>query len=136
MEESREIKEEGAVLKQPSAECAGLKQPKVPKASRYYYRHRDEVLARRRERLMADPEYVAKQKAREEAKKAREEAKRAREAAREEKRQKMAKLLEEAQERREGEKQRKETAEAEREAKRREMATLLGLEPPGKKINR
>ncbi len=70
-----------------------VKIPKVPKASRYYYRHREDILARRRERLMADPEYVAKQNAREEAKEAKEAAKRAREEAKEEKRKRMAALL-------------------------------------------
>ena len=95
-----------------------LKEPKVPKASRYYYRHREDILARRRERLMADPEYVAKQKAREEAKEAKEAAKRAREEAKQKAREEAKKASEE----------KKKESQKERRAR---MAKLLGLESPG-----
>lgn len=44
-----------------------LKLPQVNKNTRFYYRHREEIAAARKERLMADPEYVAKQEAKEAA---------------------------------------------------------------------
>jgi len=42
-----------------------VKLPQVNKNTRFYYRHREEIAAARKERLMADPEYVAKQEAKE-----------------------------------------------------------------------
>ena len=57
-----------------------LKLPQVNKNTRFYYRHREEIAAARKERLMADPEYVAKQEAKEAARVAREAAKAEREA--------------------------------------------------------
>ena len=39
--------------------------PKNTKENRYYYRHRDEVLARKKEQRMSDPEYRARQEERE-----------------------------------------------------------------------
>lgn len=109
-----------------SDSVAGLKAPKVPKASRYYYRHREEILERRRARLSADPEYVAKQKAREESKRAREEAKRAREAAA-----KKAREEAKAKAREEAKKACEEAKKETQEERRARMARLLGLEPPG-----
>ena len=51
------------------------KQRKKDKVLRYYYRHREELREKRREKLMKDPEYVAKQEAKE-AKEAEKERKR------------------------------------------------------------
>jgi hypothetical protein len=67
-------------------ETPEVKLPKNTKENRYYYRHREEVLERKRQKRMEDPEYQAKIKAREEAKIAREAAKKAKEEAKEEKR--------------------------------------------------
>jgi len=52
-----------------------VKLPKNCKENRYYYRHREEILEKKRQKRLEDPEYQAKQKAKEEAKKAKEEAK-------------------------------------------------------------
>jgi hypothetical protein len=60
-----------------SAEEATMKLPQVNKNTRYYYRHREEIAAARKERLMADPEYVAKQAAKEAARVAKEAAREA-----------------------------------------------------------
>jgi hypothetical protein len=51
------------------------KLPKNCKENRYYYRHREEILERKKQKRLEDPEYQAKQLAKEEAKKAKEEAK-------------------------------------------------------------
>jgi hypothetical protein len=80
---------------------------KNPKASRYYYRHREKVLEQRRQKKLQDPEYVAKMNAREAAKEAREAAKKLKEEA-------AKKLREEA-----------------KEEKRAKMAKLLGVDSPG-----
>lgn len=53
----------------------GIKLPKNPKAMRWYYRHRDEILEKKRQQRLEDPEYQAKQKEKEEKKKQREEEK-------------------------------------------------------------
>jgi hypothetical protein len=37
-----------------------VKQPKNNKGNRYYYRHREEILARKREQRLADPDALAK----------------------------------------------------------------------------
>ena len=52
-----------------------IKVPKDKRSARYYYNHRDEILARRKEKLLQDPEYVAKKEAKERKKKEKEEAK-------------------------------------------------------------
>lgn len=52
-----------------------VKLPKMCKEIKYYYRHREEILEKKRLKKLEDPEYQAKQKAKEEAKKAKEEAK-------------------------------------------------------------
>lgn len=62
------------------------KMPKDCKGNRYYYRHREEILARRKEKLMEDPEYRKKAEEREKRKEEREKERAAREALREEKR--------------------------------------------------
>lgn len=49
------------------------KLPKNSKENRYYYRHRDEILEKKRQKRLEDPEYQAKVKEREEAKKRKEE---------------------------------------------------------------
>ena len=42
-----------------------VKLPKNTAENRYYYRHREEVLARKKEQRMADPEYRARQEIKE-----------------------------------------------------------------------
>ena len=56
-----------------------IKLPKNCKENRYYYKHREEILEKRRLARLADPEYQAKQKAREEEKKRGEEDRKRRE---------------------------------------------------------
>jgi hypothetical protein len=51
------------------------KLPKNCKENRYYYRHREEILEKKRLKRLEDPEYQAKQLAKEEAKKNEEEKK-------------------------------------------------------------
>jgi hypothetical protein len=51
------------------------KLPKNCKETRYYYRHREDILERKKQKRLEDPEYQAKQLAKEEAKKAKEEEK-------------------------------------------------------------
>lgn len=51
------------------------KLPKNCKETRYYYRNRDRILEKRRQKRLEDPEYQAKQKQKEDAKKAKEEEK-------------------------------------------------------------
>ena len=41
--------------------------PKLCKENRYYYRHREEILARQKQRKMEDPEFAARCQAREKA---------------------------------------------------------------------
>lgn len=60
---------------QEPSESETMKLPKNCKENRYYYRHREEILERKRQKRLEDPEYQAKQKAKEEAKKAKEEEK-------------------------------------------------------------
>lgn len=45
-----------------------IKLPKDCKETRYYYKHREEILARRKEKKLEDPEYQMKQQAKKEAK--------------------------------------------------------------------
>lgn len=52
-----------------------VKLPKNSKVTRYYYKHREEILERKKLKRLEDPEYQAKQKAKEEAKKKKEEEK-------------------------------------------------------------
>lgn len=97
----------------PNSEEAGIKIPKNCKENRYYYRHREEVLERKKQKKLENPEYQAKVQAREEKKKAAEEAKKAKE---------------EAKKAKEEEKKAKEIA---REIKRAKTAKLLGVDSPG-----
>jgi chromatin assembly factor 1 subunit A len=93
-----------------------IKLPQLTKGLRYYYRHRDELSAARRERQMHDPEYQAKQAAKEEAKRAKEEAKQ--------------KVKEEAKEAKEAkEKAKKEEAQRIKDEKRKIKEQLLGIRP-------
>jgi hypothetical protein len=50
-----------------------IKIPKNKRSARYYYAHRDEILARRKEKLLEVPEYAAKQAEKERKKKEKEE---------------------------------------------------------------
>lgn len=60
---------------EPTQTEDSVKLPKNTKGNRYYYKHREEILEKKRQQRLEDPEYQAKQKAKEEAKKAKEEAK-------------------------------------------------------------
>jgi hypothetical protein len=51
------------------------KLPKNCKETKYYYTHREQILERKKQKRLEDPEYQAKQLAKEKAKKAKEEAK-------------------------------------------------------------
>ena len=51
------------------------KMPELNKHNKYYYKHREDILARRKERQLANPKYQAKQKAKQEAKEKKEEEK-------------------------------------------------------------
>lgn len=84
------------------------KQRKNEKGLRYYYRHREELQEKRRQKLMADPEYVAKQEARRLAKEERERMVAERKAAKEAKAERDAR------------------AKAEREERRRQKAARVG----------
>jgi hypothetical protein len=111
-----------------------IKAPKNCKENRYYYRHREELLEKRRLKRLQDPEYQAKQKAKEEAKqKAKEEALKKKE----EERLKKLKAKEEANKLHEEE--RKKQIEERFREKAKKKAELLGvtpLKPSGVKINR
>lgn len=52
---------------------------KICKEKRYYYRHREKILEKRRQKRLQDPAYQEKLRLREEKKHAREEEKKARE---------------------------------------------------------
>ena len=72
----------------------GVKMPKNSKENRYYYRHREEIIARRRAKRLEDPEYQAKLREKEEKKKRKEEeAKRQKEERSRERAKKKAELL-------------------------------------------
>lgn len=95
---------------------ADIKLPKNTKGIKYYYRHREEILEKRRLKNLEDPEYQAKQLAKEEAKKAKEE-------------ERILKLKEKEEQR----KLKEENKEKEKEERRRERAKkkaeLLGIKP-------
>ena len=99
---------------------ADIKLPKMCKEIRYYYRHREELAEKRRQRLLQDPDYQAKQLEKEEKKRAKEEEKqRAKEEAKRVKEEeKEAKRLEKLKEK-----------EQAKEAKRKKKAELLGILP-------
>jgi membrane protein involved in colicin uptake len=86
-----------------------IKRRNNEKCTRYYYKHREELRERRHQKLMEDPEYVAKQEAKRVAKEEKERKQTEREAA------KLAKAEREAQ------------ARAEREERRRQKAARVGL---------
>jgi len=90
----------------------GIRMPTNVKASRFYYRHREEILERRRARREADPEYAEKKRVREERREEREAIAREKERLREEER-----AAKEAKRR---------EKEVERDAKREEKARRLG----------
>ena len=60
--------------------------PKLCKENRYYYRHREEILARQKLKKMEDPEFAARQVAREQLKAEREQKAAEKEAKKEEER--------------------------------------------------
>jgi hypothetical protein len=86
---------------------------KICKEARYYYRHREEILAKRREKKLADTEYANKLKEKEEKRAEKERLAEARRRAREEKRL----------EKQNGS---REMREAEKARKREEKARLVG----------
>ena len=63
------------VVSEANAVPVDVKIPKNCKENRYYYRHREEVLARKKEQRMVDPEYRARQELKEQKKLEREEKK-------------------------------------------------------------
>jgi len=99
----------------------GMRMPTNVKASRFYYRHREEILERRRARREANPEYVERQRQREEE---RVEVRRRKEAEVMERARLREVEKEERRVKREAEKAAK--REAERDAKREEKARRLG----------
>jgi hypothetical protein len=102
-----------------------MKLPQVNKNTRFYYRHREEITAARKERLLADPVYVAKQAAKEAARVEKEAAKEAATIAKALARQK---ATEERQKAKEIEKQK---AKEELKKQKRDLkATLVGATSP------
>ncbi len=99
-----------------ATEMEGVKLPKNTKGIKYYYRHREEILEKKRQQRLEDPEYLAKQQAKEDAKKAKEEER-----------------IRKLQEKEEQRKLKEENKEREKEEKRRERAKkkaeLLGIQP-------
>ncbi len=75
-------------------QMSDVKIPKNTKENRYYYAHREEVLARKKEQRMADPEYKARQEEKERKRKEKEEEHLRKEAEREAKRLTKMKALE------------------------------------------
>ncbi len=86
------------------------------KENRYYYRHREEILERKRQKRLEDPEYQAKQKAKEEAKKAKEE-------------EKLKKLKEKEEAIRSSELEKKRRKEEKSRERAKKKAELLGVSP-------
>jgi hypothetical protein len=89
-----------------------IKLPKLTKEIRYYYKHRDEILARQRAKRMEDPDYAARQEQRMKQKQEEEERKQERETIKKEKMEREEKL------------------KIEREAKRKLKERLI-FNPPG-----
>jgi hypothetical protein len=89
-----------------------IKLPKLSKEIRYYYKHREEILARQRAKRMEDPEYAARQEQRRKQKEEEEVRKQEREAMKKEKQERDEKL------------------KLERETKRKLKERLI-LNPPG-----
>lgn len=105
-----------------------IKMPKNTKGIRYYYKHREEILEKRRQQLLQDPEYQAKIQAREEANKRKEEARKAREEAKKLKEEaRKAKELE-IENKRKAKEEAKRAKEEEIENKRRLKAERLGVQ--------
>ena len=92
------------------------------KASRFYYRHREEILERRREKRKEDPKYVERQRQREDA---REDARKRKEEEAMERARQREVSKEERRMKREEEKAAK--REEEKAAKREEKARLVGV---------
>jgi len=115
--------------------------PKLCKENRYYYRHREEILARQKQKKMEDPEFAARCQAREQSKAEREQKAAEREEKRKQeeelRRQKEEKrqLQEEQLKQKEEQKQEKDRLKREKaeekakviEQKRLQKATLLGV---------
>jgi flagellar biosynthesis/type III secretory pathway protein FliH len=96
-----------------------IEDPKLPKnckENRYYYRHREEILERKKHKRLEDPEYQEKQKAKEDAKKAKEEAK-------------LIKLKEKEEAIRSSESERKKQIEERGRERAKKKAELLGVLP-------
>ena len=116
--------ENQVIIPEMKQELSEMKLPKINKNTRFYYKHREEIAATRRERLLQDPEYQAKQAAKEEAKRAKEEAKQ------KEKEEKEAIRKEKQKEKRSAkEKVTKEEAQRIKDEKRKIKEQLLGIRP-------
>lgn len=101
--------------------------PKLCKENRYYYRHREEILARQKLKKMEDPEFAARQLAREQLK-----AEKERKAAEKEAKRKQEEELRRQKEEQKQENDRLKREKAEEKAKAIEQrrlfkATLLGV---------
>lgn len=117
----REYLKSNEILKYNMDAVEGGKIASNIKASRFYYRHREEILERRREKRKEDPEYMERQRVREET---REETRRRKEAEAMEK----ARLKEVAKEERRLKREEEKAAKREEEkaAKREEKARRVG----------
>jgi flagellar biosynthesis/type III secretory pathway protein FliH len=92
------------------------KLPKNCKENRYYYRHREEILERKKQKRLEDPEYQAKQKAKEDSKRAKEE-------------EKLKKLKEKEEAIKSSEAERKKQKEERGRERAKKKAELLGVLP-------
>jgi hypothetical protein len=106
--------------------------PKLCKENRYYYRHREEILARQKQKKMEDPEFAARQVAREQLKAEREQKAAEKEAKKEEERIKREEEQRKLKDEKKEEKNRLKREKAEENAKiieekRHRKAMLLGV---------
>lgn len=86
------------------------KLPKNTKANRYYYKNREAILEKKRQKRLEDPEYQAKVLEREEKKKAKEEEKKAKEEEKKAKEEETKRIREEEKRKRSQEKAKKKAA--------------------------
>jgi hypothetical protein len=103
------------------------------KAIRYYYRHREEILAKKHQARMEDPEYRDKYEAREASKAAKEEARAAKEATRKEKLEESMRKARDREERQARKARELEEEQERKEERRRVRARELGVENPSGK---
>jgi len=126
---SAEVSTDGAL----SAENAPVKNLK---SNRYYYRHREEILEKKRLQRMENPEYRAKLEAKKAEKKAADDARIAKEEIKKAKlAEKLTKVVEREQQRIAKVREREIAEEAKKEERRRAKATELGVAIPSGKNN-